>query len=57
VQTITGYGPGWVGVNTEKVTHSVVVGSRGERIDWNAPRFEELGPEHFARWPNCSPKS
>ncbi|HYF17112.1 MAG TPA: Mth938-like domain-containing protein [Ramlibacter sp.] len=47
VQAITGYGPGWVGVGTEKITRSVVIGSRGERIDWPAARFEELGPEHF----------
>ena len=34
-QTISGYGPGWVGVGTaggaEKITHNVVLGSRGER--------------------------
>jgi uncharacterized protein len=49
-QTITGYGPGWVGVGsgagTEKITHNVVLGSRGQRIEW-APSFEALGPEHF----------
>ena len=45
-QTISGYGPGWVGVGTEKITHNVVIGSRGERLPW-ADRFEELGPEHF----------
>jgi uncharacterized protein len=50
VQTITGYGPGWVGVGTgagtEKITHSVILGSRGERIEW-AGSFDALGPEHF----------
>ena len=50
-QVITGYGPGWVGVGTgtgsEKITHSVVLGSRGERIDNWAASFEALGPEHF----------
>jgi uncharacterized protein len=46
-QTISGYGPGWVAVGTEKITHSVVLGSRGERLAW-AGSFEELGPEHFA---------
>ena len=30
-QTISGYGPGWVGVGQEKITHNVVLGSRGER--------------------------
>jgi uncharacterized protein len=44
--TISGYGPGWVGVGTEKITHSVVIGSRGERLAW-AGSFEELGPESF----------
>jgi uncharacterized protein len=44
--TITGYGPGWVGVGTEKITHSVIIGSHGERLPW-AARFEDLGPEHF----------
>ena len=47
VQAITGYGPGWVGVNTERVTHSVIIGSGGERIEWKASRFEDLGAEHF----------
>lgn len=45
-QTITGYGPGWVGVAGEKITHSVVLGSRGQRFEW-AGRFEDLGVEHF----------
>jgi uncharacterized protein len=45
-QTITGYGPGWVGVAGEKITHSVVLGSRGQRFEW-AGRYEDLGPEHF----------
>ena len=47
VQSISGYGPGWVGVNGDKITHSVVLSSRGERIAWPAERFEDLGPEHF----------
>lgn len=46
VQTITGYGPGWVGVAGEKIAHSVIIGSHGERIAW-AASYEDLGPEHF----------
>ena len=46
-QTISGYGPGWVGVGPEKITHNVVLGSGGQRIEW-AGSFDELGPEHFA---------
>lgn len=33
VPTITGYGPGWIGLGGEKIHSSVVVGSRGERFD------------------------
>ena len=47
VQAITGYGPGWIGVNGEKVTHSVIVASTGERIHWDAAGFEDLGAAHF----------
>jgi uncharacterized protein len=47
-QTISAYGPGWVGVNGEKITHSVIIGSRGERIAWaTGRRFEELGAADF----------
>jgi len=49
VQAITGYGPGWVGVNGERITHSVIIGSGGERQPWPASRFDELGAEHFAQ--------
>ena len=49
VQSISGYGPGWVGVNGEKITHSVIVSSGGQRIDWPAASFDDLGPEQFAQ--------
>ena len=46
--TITGYGPGWVGVGAEKITHNVVIDSHGQRFEW-AGSFEALSPEHFAQ--------
>jgi uncharacterized protein len=49
VQAITGYGSGWVAVNGERINHSVIVGSGGERIAWPARHFDELGAEHFAQ--------
>ena len=49
VQAISGYGPGWVGVGTERITHSVILSSRGDRIDWAAESYEALGPDHFAK--------
>lgn len=52
VQSILGYGPGWVGLGregvAEKIEHSVVIGSRGEKFDWKCARFEQLTAEHFA---------
>jgi uncharacterized protein len=45
-QTISGYGPGWVGVGTEKITHNVVLSAGGERLPW-AESYESLGPQHF----------
>ena len=49
VQTLTAHGPGWVAINNERVEASVVVGSRGERFEWNCTRFDQLGAEHFAQ--------
>lgn len=47
VQAITSYGPGWVGVNGERVEGSVIIASGGERLPWPVQRFEDLGPEAF----------
>lgn len=49
VQSISGYGPGWVGVNGEKITQSVILNSRGARVAWAAARFEDLNESHFAQ--------
>lgn len=47
-QTITGYGPGWITINAERLTHGVIIGAHGERYAW-AERFEDLSESHFAR--------
>ena len=49
VQSITGYGPGWVSVGGENLTSSVIIGSRGQRIDWPVDHFEKLDVGHFAQ--------
>lgn len=49
VQSIRGYGPGWVAVGNEKITQSVILGSRGERFFWECSRFEDLSAAHFAQ--------
>ena len=48
VQSISGYGPGWVSVLGEKITASVVIGSRGQRIEWTCDKFDDLTAAHFA---------
>ncbi|WP_026436446.1 Mth938-like domain-containing protein [Acidovorax sp. JHL-9] len=48
-QTIRAYGPGWIGVDTEKITTSIILGSGGLRLAWPCTRFEDLTPEHFAQ--------
>lgn len=47
VQSISGYGPGWVSLGNEKITTSLVIGSRGERFDWACSNFEQLTAGHF----------
>lgn len=53
VQSILGYGPGWIGVANqgvaEKIEHSVVLGSRGEKFAWDCARFEDLTAAHFEK--------
>ncbi|WPB55108.1 Mth938-like domain-containing protein [Xylophilus sp. GOD-11R] len=49
VQSINGYGPGWVTIEGEKTHASLVISAQGERFEWNCTRFEELSPEHFAK--------
>jgi uncharacterized protein len=45
--SITGYGSGWVAVNGEQVTSSVVLPSNGQRFAWECARFENLTQHHF----------
>ena len=49
VQSITGYGPGWVAVNGEKITSSLIISSQGPRLDWPCRSFADLTPEHFSQ--------
>jgi uncharacterized protein len=60
VQSILGYGPGWVGLGSngvaEKIERSVVIGSRGEKFDWNCANFEQLTEGHFAQLASTEPE-
>ena len=60
VQSILGYGPGWVGLGhqgvAEKIEYSVVIGSRGEKLDWQCARFEDLTEAHFSQLAASEPE-
>lgn len=60
VQSILGYGTGWVGLGSngvaEKIERSTVIGSSGERFDWNCARFEDLTEAHFALLAETQPE-
>jgi uncharacterized protein len=60
VQSILGYGSGWVGLGRngvgEKIERSVIIGSRGELIDWDCARFEDLSATHFEQLAGCRPE-
>ena len=40
----------------EKIERSIVIGSRGEKFDWDCSSFEQLRPEHFARLAESRPE-
>ncbi len=56
VQSISGYGPGWVRVDGEHITHSVVISSRGQRFNWVCDTFEDLTADHFAQLADLAPE-
>lgn len=47
VQSISGYGDGWIAVDGERIGSSVVIGSSGQRFAWPCARFGDLGAAHF----------
>ena len=53
--TINAYGPGWIEVNGEKFTHSLIVSSLNGAVPekWAVSQFEALNAEHFAPLANC----
>lgn len=45
---ISAYGTGWVAVNGERVTTSLVLGARGQRLAWDCDAYDCLTEAHFA---------
>lgn len=56
VQSISGYGDGWVGVGSEKIMHSLVLNSSGARLDWQCARFADLSAQHFQQIADLGPE-
>ena len=48
VQSITGYGPGWISVAGERIHSSVVVSATGLRLPWECHGFSDLTAGHFS---------
>jgi uncharacterized protein len=67
-QVITGYGTNeqglWVSLGffvdgqprQEKVTHSIAIGSHGERLDWPGISFAQLQAAHFEQLAQLQPE-
>jgi len=48
VQSVTGYGKGWIAVDGERIHSSVVISSSGARVAWPCRAFADLTEQHFA---------
>ena len=49
LNTVTGYGAGYVEINRQRFTGAVLVQPEGEVRSWAADSFEALAAEHFAQ--------
>ncbi len=47
---VTGYGEGWIAVNGEKFTHSIVLSSLGDKRQWHCKDPAALGESNFAEF-------
>ena len=47
VQSVHSYGPGWVQVEGQRYTGSLVMDTGGQRFEWGCARFEDLSAQHF----------
>ena len=45
---VTGYGEGWIAVNGEKFTHSIVLSSLGDKREWQCTDPNALSDSIFA---------
>ena len=56
INTITGYGPGYIEINQTPYEHSVLLRSDGEIIMWPVKTFDELKVSDFAQMTALGPE-
>ncbi len=47
LHAITSHGDGWIAINGQRHSHSLVLSSSGLLIPWSCARFEDLSATHF----------
>ena len=55
-QTINGYGTGWIAVNGQRYTHSLLVSAQGLCQAWPVSRFDDLGQADFVTLADLQPE-
>jgi len=55
-QSITAYGEGWIAVNGQRHTHSLVLTSSGQLAPWSCTRFEDLTVADFSALTRAMPE-
>jgi uncharacterized protein len=56
VNTITGYGDGYVEINKTPYAHAVVLSSDGAISHWSPQTFEDLEASHFSQLVDSKPE-
>jgi uncharacterized protein len=47
IQSVTAYGEGWIAVNGQRHSNSLVLTPKGQLLPWPCSRFELLEASHF----------
>lgn len=55
-QQIHAQGDGWISINGEKITHSILLSTSGERVVWPCESVADLQAAHFDMVLNLKPE-
>lgn len=56
-QSITSYGEGWIAVNGQRHTSSLILASGGQLQAWNCHGFDSLNAAHFEQLADVMPEA